>query len=315
MGWRNRLMPWRRLRALGLMGMNERNADFILRYNPRSHYPLVDDKRLTKQLALDAGIAVPPLYAVIEIEHQLENLAEMLADYDDFAVKPAHGSGGEGILVVTGRYNGRYRLSSGAVMTDDELAHHISNILSGLYSLGGLPDCALIEYRVDFDPLFDEVSFQGVPDIRTVVFRGVPVMAMIRLPTRMSDGKANLHQGAVGVGIDLATGATFSGVWRETPVEHHPDTGGTIADLRIPHWDDILALTARCHDLTGLGYIGVDIVLDRTLGPLMLEMNARPGLSIQIANQKGLLSRLRYIENLASIPDLVEERVALARSL
>lgn len=315
MSWADCLMPWRRLRALGLMGMNERNADFTLRYNPRRYYPLVDDKRITKQLALDAGIAVPPLYAVIEIEHQLENLKQILAPYDEFAVKPAHGSGGEGILVVTGRNNGRYRLSSGLALTEDELAHHISNILSGLYSLGGLPDCALIEYRVDFDPLFDEVSFQGVPDIRTVVFRGVPVMGMIRLPTRMSDGKANLHLGAVGVGIDLATGLTFSGVWRETPIETHPDTGGAIAGLQIPHWEDILALTARCDDLTGLGYIGVDIVLDRTLGPLMLEMNARPGLSIQIANQRGLLPRLRHLESLEAIPDSIEERVALARSL
>ncbi|QSA99178.1 alpha-L-glutamate ligase-like protein [Methylococcus sp. EFPC2] len=308
-------MPWRKLREQGIMGMNERNAGFTLRYNPRSYYPLVDDKRITKQLALDAGIAVPALYAVIEIEHQLENLRRILADYEDFVVKPAHGSGGEGILVVTGRSNGRYRLSSGLALTEDELAHHISNILSGLYSLGGLPDCALIEYRVDFDPLFDDVSFQGVPDIRTVVFRGVPVMAMIRLPTRVSDGKANLHQGAVGVGIDLATGVTFSGVWREMPVDHHPDTGGTIAGIRIPHWEDILALTALCDDLTGLGYIGVDIVLDRTLGPLMLEMNARPGLSIQIANRRGLLPRLRYLEGLNAIPESIADRVALARSL
>jgi alpha-L-glutamate ligase-like protein len=308
-------MPWRRLRALGLMGMNERNADYILRYNPRRHYPLVDDKRHTKRLALDAGIAVPPLYAVIEIEHQLESLTEILAGYDDFVVKPAHGSGGEGILVITGRYNGRYRLSSGEALSEEDLAHHISNILSGLYSLGGLPDCALIEYRVDFDPIFDGISFQGVPDIRTVVFRGVPVMAMIRLPTRMSDGKANLHQGAVGVGIDLASGSTFSGVWRESPVAHHPDTGSAIADLRIPHWDRILGLTARCQDLVGLGYIGVDIVLDRTRGPLMLEMNARPGLSIQIANRSGLLSRLHYLEALDELPASIEERVVLAQAL
>lgn len=297
------------------MGMNQRNADFILPYNSRKLYPLVDDKRRTKQLAQAAGIATPELYAYIEIEHQVEQLQALLAPYEDFVIKPAHGSGGEGILVVTGSSGDRYRKASGQMVDAEELGYHISNILSGMYSFGGLPDCALVEYRVDFDPIFENVSYQGVPDIRTVVFHGVPVLSMIRLPTRISDGKANLHQGAVGVGINLANGRTFSGVWRESPVEEHPDTGGMIADLQIPHWDDILALTARCHDLVGLGYIGVDIVLDRKLGPMMLEMNARPGLSIQMANKIGLLPRLRKVERMRNIPASVEGRVEIAKSL
>lgn len=311
----NLLFPWKRLSALGVMGMNRRNADYILPYNIRKHYPQVDDKRRTKELAIAAGIAVPALYAVIEIESQVKRMQSFLSHYDDFVVKPAHGSGGEGILVVTGSVNGRYQLPDGALIDEDELCHHVSNILSGMYSLGGLPDCALIEYRVNFDPIFADVSYQGVPDIRTVVFRGVPVMAMIRLPTRYSDGKANLHQGAVGVGIDLANGRTFSGVWHDSTVEHHPDTGGIIAGLEIPHWDEILALTARCHDMVDLGYIGVDIVLDRDLGPLMLELNARPGLSIQLANKLGLLPRLRWLEQMDNIPESVEARAALAKSL
>lgn len=295
--------------------MNERNGDFILRYNPRRNFPLVDDKRQTKSLALRAGIAVPDLYAVVEIEHQIAELEERLSGYEDFVVKPAHGSGGEGILVIVGRANDGYRKASGTLTSGEDLGHHISNILSGMYSLGGLPDCALIEYRVTFDPIFSEVSYLGVPDIRTVVFRGVPVMAMVRLPTRASDGKANLHQGAVGVGIELATGRTFRGVWHEQPVEQHPDTGVIIEGLEIPQWDDILALTARCHDLVGLGYVGVDIVLDRKRGPLMLEMNARPGLSIQLANHLGLLNRLRRIEALRQVPPAIDDRVALAKDL
>jgi alpha-L-glutamate ligase-like protein len=295
--------------------MNQRNADFILPYNPRRNYPQVDDKRLTKELAMAAGIAVPKLYAVIEIEHQIDQLQSLLAPYGEFVMKPAHGSGGEGILVVTGQSNGRYRKANGQLADEEELGHHISNILSGMYSLGGRPDCALIEYRVNFDPVFTEVSYRGVPDIRTVVFRGVPVLAMIRLPTRMSDGKANLHQGAVGVGIDISSGRTFSGVWHESMVEHHPDTGAAVAGLQIPHWDSILALTARCQDMVGLGFVGVDIVLDRDLGPLMLEMNARPGLSIQLANKIGLLPRLQRLKQMTEIPVSIDERVGLAKAL
>lgn len=309
------ILPWRRLRQLGVLGMNQRNADYILPFNSRSHYPLVDDKRKTKHLALAAGIAVPELYSVVEIVHQIKKLDKLLGPYEDFVIKPAHGSGGEGILVITGRYQGRYRKASGVILTEEEIGHHIANILSGMYSLGGLPDTALIEYRVKFDPLFEPVSYLGVPDIRTLVFRGVPALAMIRLPTRLSDGRANLHQGAIGAGIDLVTGRTSSGVWQEKMIEHHPDTGGGIRSLKIPHWDNILELTARCFDLVGLGYIGVDIVLDHDLGPLVLELNARPGLSIQLANKIGLLPRLQRIQNLSEIPLSAPERVVLAKEL
>ncbi|MDD2768645.1 MAG: alpha-L-glutamate ligase-like protein [Methylococcus sp.] len=315
MGWRDRAFPWRRLRKLGILGMNERNADFVLPYNPRALYQLVDDKRKTKTLAIEHGIPVPPLYAVVEIEHQIEELSRLLAPHGEFVVKPAHGSGGEGILVVESRADGRYRRSSGLIMTEEDLGHHISNILSGMYSLGGIPDCALIEYRVNFDPVLAELSYLGVPDIRIVVFRGVPVMAMIRAPTRLSDGKANLHQGAVGVGVDMSTGQTYNGVWRECRIEEHPDTGGELAGVQIPRWDDILAMAARCHDMVGMGYIGVDIVLDRDRGPLMLELNARPGLSIQLATRSGLLPCLWQIQALGDIPGEVAARVALAKAL
>lgn len=315
MSFTERFLPWRHLRSLGILGMNQRNGDYISRYNRRRFYPLVDDKLQTKKLAEMAGVEVPKLYAVVEIEKQISTVSTVLEQYNDFVVKPAHGSGGEGILVINGRSMGGYRKASGVIMTEQEFGHHLSNVLSGMYSLGGLPDTALIEQRVDFDPVFAHVSYQGVPDIRTIVFRGIPVMAMIRLPTRMSDGKANLHQGAIGVGIDLKTGKTFSGVWHEHLVSLHPDTGTPIVDLQIPNWDEILKLTARCFDLVGLGYIGVDIVLDRNHGPLMLEMNARPGLSIQIANRTGLLKRLQKVEAIKNIPAGIEERVALAKSL
>jgi len=138
---------------------------------------------------------------------------------------------------------------------------------------------------------------------------------MIRLPTRNSDGKANLHQGAVGVGIDIATGITRKGVWLNRSVSEHPDFGVPLAGLAIPAWDELLELAARCYELTGLGYMGVDIVLDRNMGPLILEINARPGLGIQIANQDGLHARLDRIEALEAIPANPKERVALTLAL
>jgi len=303
----------RQLKQLGIMGINRRNADFTLTCNPRRFYPLVDDKLRTKQLALEAGIPVPELYLVVEKEFQVRRLAHQLQPYESFVIKPARGSGGDGILVIAGRVGANYRTSAGAILPQAEIDHHVFQILSGLYSLSGQTDQALIERRVDFDPCFAEICYQGVPDIRVIVFKGLPVMAMLRLPTRMSGGKANLHQGAVGVGLDLAAGVTLGGVWRQERLHEHPDTGHSVRGVALPHWDAMLRLAARCAELTHLGYLGVDMVLDREQGPLLLELNARPGLAIQIANRAGLLPRLELIEQHHRELTGVEARVAFAQ--
>jgi alpha-L-glutamate ligase-like protein len=301
------------LRNKGVLAINRRNAEYTLKHNPRALYPLVDDKLLTKQLALANGIAVPELYWVVEVEGQVRDLPRVLGDRSDFVLKPAHGSGGEGILVIAGRANDKYRKTDGLLLTQEELNHHIFNVLSGLYSLGGQPDKVLVEYRVVFDPIFESISYQGVPDIRIIVFLGVPIMSMVRLPTRMSDGKANLHQGAIGAGIDMRSGCTLTAVWKNDLVTEHPDTGNPVTGVCIPNWDSLLTLAARCYEFATLGYMGVDIVLDRNRGPLILELNARPGLSIQIANNCGLLPRLRLAEQYHADLKTVAKRVEFAR--
>ena len=310
------MLSWARtLRANGILGLNERNAQIIQRFNARKLYPLVDDKLRTKRLALEAGIAVPELYCAIESQHDIRSWSKVVEQHADFVIKPAHGTGGDGILVVTGRSSRRqklYQMIDGTVISEAEISHHVSNIISGQYSFVGSRDCAMIEYRVETDPFFAGVSFQGVPDVRVLVYQGYPVMAMVRLATRRSRGKANLHQGAVGAGIDLASGQTLSGVLGNDIVTEHPDTGEPIAGLDIPMWEKFLSLAARCYELTGLGYLGVDIVLDRMHGPLILELNARPGLNIQIANKVGLKNRFTLIDNLTAKHD-ADEKVTFVR--
>lgn len=310
------MLAWaRRLRRNGVLGLNERNANVIQSFNPRKFYPLVDDKLRTKRLALKAGIAVPELYGVMASQHDVRRLSGIVERRRDFVIKPAHGTGGDGILVVadrSSRHEGLYRLVDGNYISEADIRHHVSNIIGGQYSFVGSRDRALIEYRVETDPVFSAVTFQGVPDIRVLVFRGYPIMAMVRLPTRRSRGKANLHQGAVGAGVDLAHGFTSSGVLGNDIVHEHPDTGEQIAGITIPQWEYFLLLAARCYELTGLGYLGVDIVLDRSLGPLILELNARPGLNIQIANKLGLKNRLERIQDLLG-EHSADDKVALVR--
>ncbi len=307
---------YRRLKQRGILSINRRNSDYVLRYNPRKLYPLVDDKLQTKRLALSAGIAVPPLYTLIETERQIKCLDKLLEPYTDFVIKPAHGAGGDGILVITGRVFGKYRQINGKILTTQEISYHLSCLLSGAYSLGGHADYAIVEHRVVVDPVFAEISHEGVPDIRVITLLGYPAMAMVRLPTRLSGGKANLHQGAIGVGVELSTGLTLGGVFHNDVIDYHPDTLNSTLNLQVPYWDKILDVAARCYELTGLGYLGVDIVLDKEHGPLMLELNARPGLNIQIANRIGILDRYRAIEAHAATGSFsVVERIAFSKTL
>jgi len=300
------------LRARGVLGMNRRNIHYVGRYNDRRQYPLVDDKLRTKLLAREHGVTTPELIGVVRSQFEVKGVAELVAGRPGFAIKPAKGSGGKGLLVIDRQEDRRFFKPSGTEVTSKELQRHLSNILSGLYSLGGSPDAAVVEELIRFDHGFADFTHEGVPDIRVIVFRGYPVMAMMRLPTAASDGKANLHQGAVGVGLDLADGRALRGVQFGTPRSDHPDTGRQLADLKVPYWETLLNLAAGCYDFTGLGFLGTDLVLDRHHGPMLLELNARPGLAIQTANGQGLRGPLNLVEGLAEGRS-VSERVTFSR--
>ncbi len=298
------------LHRKGIMGMNQRNISYIAKYNPRKLFPLVDNKLKTKVIAQQAQVTVPELVGVIREQHDVSSVTDIIRGRTGFVIKPAKGSGGKGILVITSVRDGRYYKPSGAEATVVDLERHVSNILAGLFSLGGAQDVAIVEALIEFDDVFDGYSFEGVPDVRVIVFKGFPMMAMMRLSTAASDGKANLHQGAVGVGIDIKTGKARRAVQFDLPVTHHPDTDKELAQLQVPHWDRLIELAASCYEMSGLGYLGTDMVLDKSHGPMLLELNARPGLAIQIANGMGMLPRLLEIEALCNINWTPEERIA-----
>ncbi|WP_318516797.1 alpha-L-glutamate ligase-like protein [Photobacterium leiognathi] len=303
-----------KLKERGIMGMNKRNHSYIGRYNDRSRYPLVDDKLKTKFIAQQAGATVPDLIGVIDSQGSVKNIHDMVKDWPGFVIKPAQGSGGKGILVIVKHKDGIYVKPSGAEINKQDVERHITNTLAGLFSLGGKNDVAMVENLIQFDDVFDGFSFEGVPDVRVIVFKGYPVMAMMRCSTSASDGKANLHQGAVGVGIDIASGKAIRAVQFNQPIERHPDTDRLLSELQVPNWDKLLTLAASAWEMTGLGYMGTDMVLDKVKGPMVLELNARPGLAIQIANGCGLLPRLRHIESMGTTAHTPspEERVAYA---
>jgi alpha-L-glutamate ligase-like protein len=300
----------RRLKDLGVLGMNRRNAACILDHNPRALYPIVDDKQRMHELCQRIGVPTPAVYAYVNSYGLLRQLPGMLTGHEDFVVKPNRGSAGRGVLVITGRSGSDFVRHNGDRLRPDALRQHFSDILSGMFSLGGQPDAALVQQRVRLHPAFAAVTYKGIPDVRVILYRNEPAMAMLRLPTRQSGGRANLHQGGIGTGVDLETGVTHHAVLHNRAVTAHPDTGRPVVGMRVPAWDDILVLARRVAAAVGLGYIGVDVVVDEKQGPLLLEANARPGLAIQIANGQGLRPRLDAIDARLAAAERSPARVA-----
>jgi len=288
------------LRRAGVLGINRRNLDLVLPHNPRANFPCVDDKLITKQLCEERGISVPRTLAIIARQGDIQRFAALVTAHTEFVIKPASGCEGRGIIVIAARRGAHWLSSSDEEWSLDDLRYHLSAILSGLYSLGGQDDRAIVEQRIVRHPIFADLAVGGTPDIRIILYRGVPLMAMVRLPTRQSRGRANLHQGAVAAAIHLVTGETFGGVHMGRAITAHPDTGALLAGRRMPSWDIIIASATRLAEVLGLGYVGVDFVLDASGLPVVLEANARPGLAIQVAHGFGLAARVALIDRHAA---------------
>jgi alpha-L-glutamate ligase-like protein len=294
---RRRLFVWpTELEESGVLGINQRNLAFIQESNTRALYPRVDNKIITKTICHAHGIPVPETYAVIRRYGDVRRFPKLIGDRPEFVVKPASGAAGRGIIVIARRKGKLYETPSGRLISQGDLDYHLSTILSGLYSLGGQVDNAIVEQRIIMHPTMERIAVGGTPDVRVILYRNVPVMAMVRLPTIQSEGRANLHQGAAAAAVHLVTGRTFGGVCNNRMITRHPDTGELIGGLEIPGWRELLGAAMKLSDALEMGYIGVDFVVDAKIGPVVLEANARPGLAIQVAHRIGLLPRLKMIE-------------------
>ncbi|MFA6047376.1 MAG: sugar-transfer associated ATP-grasp domain-containing protein [Parcubacteria group bacterium] len=284
-----------------ILGMNSRNLEYIRPFNLKKSRRLADDKLLSKRVLKKNDLPVPALITKIKNVEELESFDWQTLP-GSFALKPNRGFGGEGIIVVYGKKKNRddaWIKADSSIITISDLKTHIRNILDGSFSLAGTPDIAFFEERLKLLKLFKPYAYKGIPDIRLIIFNKVPVMAMLRVPTKESHGKANLQQGAIGVGIDLASGITTTAVQGKNKIiDYVPGTRMLLSGIKIPYWKDILDLAVRAQEISGLGFLGSDIAIDKERGPVIVELNARPGLSIQIANLTGLKDRLERVRDM-----------------
>lgn len=292
-----------------VLGLNSRNHLYTSVYNSRTGKRIANSKLTTKKTLKQAQVRVPETYSVIDSMDKLDGF-DFFTLPVDFVIKPNNGLGGEGIVVIErgGEYAGEWLDSRGISWSVADLRLHMGDILAGRYSMDDLPDIAYIEERVRVHPVFEKYSYHGTPDIRVIVYNRIPVMSYVRLPTEESGGRANLFQGAAAVGIDIATGITTHGVHHAKPIEFFPGTRRKLGNIQIPQWEDILETAVTASEAIGLGYMAADIVLqpsatpakggESVAVPMILEVNAQPGLKIQIANRAGLRERLARVKGL-----------------
>ena len=268
------------------LGINERNAKLIYPNNKRKHYKLADDKVLTKSILEKHQIPCAKTYAVIEKIGDIQKTWNRIQNHTKIAIKPANGSGGGGIKILKKDHNGNW-LSSSKITTDEEIFLHMANIIMGRFSLSSY-DRVLIEECIEPHHFFQEIYPIGVPDFRIILLNERPLIGMLRAPTHKLDGKANLHQGGIGIGIDMKTGKLMEGYYENQYFLNHPDTNHLIFGKQIPYWNKIIEISKKSAQYFPLNYLGVDIVIDQKLGPLIMEINVRPGLGIQMANKMGM---------------------------
>lgn len=281
-----------------ILGLNAREKLYRV-LNRRSARLLANSKLRTKTVLEKVGVAVPKLYAVFKSMDEVRAF-EFEAIETSFVIKPSGGSGGKGIMIIRKplKNEGVWLGIDGKKLTAADLRLHISDILDGQYSTFGTKHMAFVEERVPVHPKFKRYVYRGTPDFRVLVYNRVPVMAMMRLPTKESEGRANLHQGAIGVGIDISTGVTLKGVRGGKIIRYVPGTKRKLNGLKIPNWTAILKTALEATEEAKLVFGGVDILLHAEKGPMILELNHSPGLDIQLANNAGLRWRLERVEGL-----------------
>lgn len=306
------------MKASSILGKNARSQLFTYQYNPGFARARAKSKILTKKYLGKAEIPVPETYAKFKKPQDILRF-DWMGLPDSFALKPNKGLGGEGIVVAKKRSKQGSKDNPLWITVDrrlvgvEDLKLHVLDILEGAFSISNVPDIAYIEEFVGRHKVFRRYAYRGFPDIRVIVFNHVPVMAMLRVPTKESGGRANLHQGAIGVGIDIATGITTYAWWHNRYIKYKPETKRKLHGIKIPSWIKILETAVACQDAVGLGYFGVDVILHPKRGPMVLEINNQPGPAIQLANKAGLKKRLERVEGL-EVKD-IEQGVRIAKSL
>lgn len=278
-----------------ILWQNARNLLYIWWYNTKISKSLADSKLKTKEFLKLKWVNVPETLFILK---EYKDLNYWLFDLlvPPFVVKPNQWFWWKWILIIVNQNNEwDYLTNNDLTFTKKQLIKHFWDILDWFYSLSWNKDKVLIERKIELDEEIELLWKFWLPDIRVITFNMVPIMAMLRIPTKESWWKANLHSWACWVWIDIWTGK-LTYITSNSKILKSISWIGDIRWIILPHWDKVLTLAVKVQQITNIWYIGCDIVLDKIEGPLLLEMNVRPWLEVQIANMSALKTRLERVE-------------------
>ncbi len=286
-------------KARDLLGMNARNQLYTS-LNSSNAKRFGTSKYATKILLENKNIPTAKVFGILGTNEDVKDFPWETME-KNFVVKPSNGNGGKGIAIFrTQQPDKQHWLDTiGQSWSLDDIKLHCADILEGEYSTYGANPTIIVEERIPIHTKFLKYVYKGTPDIRVIVFNHVPVMSMLRLPTRESEGKANLHQGAIAVGIDMFSGVTTYAITGDgKAISILPDSKRKLNGIKIPQWSQVLETAVQASDAAGLVFSGVDLFIHEEKGPMVVELNANPGLSIQLANHAGLRRRLERVEDI-----------------
>ena len=227
------------LRARGVVAahLNRRNIGYISKYNDRRLYPLVDGKQAADQAAVSRSTVWPrqEMIGKVASQFEVERVVDMVRDRAGFVIKPAKGSGGKGILVIEHHDGEEFceaqrrrasRVPTWSATSPTSCQDFIRWAAHRMWRW--------VEGFISFNQPWPS-SPEGVPDIRVMVFKGYPVMAMMRLSTAAWMARPTFTRGqSVSGWISGQAGpcAACSMIVHSSPT----DTGHDLFSLKVPRW-------------------------------------------------------------------------------
>lgn len=316
-----------------ILWINKRNNTYIKEFNPQKGIRLANNKNQTKKFLIQRGIPVPQ--TLFHFKSRQSWLSFNFNDFHNptFVIKPNKGSKWTWIFVIkewrkssinNNKDNKKNSNLSKIInwinvlfqreekildswyefliwntwITEQELKKEVVGIFDGKYSSTNRADTIILEDRLIPWPWFEEFCEYGLADMRVILFNLVPIIAMLRMPTKESWGKANLAQWGIGLWLDIVTGKITSLYRRwQSYTNEFPSEWKHFKNKKIPYWQEIIQYSANAQYFVNIWYLWMDRVITKKW-PKLLEINARAGLEIQNITGKPLLSIMKKIEDI-----------------